>query len=71
MDIDQIKCMATDQDWDFLRHYEKNKLLRFVRNEVRLDIWYPKMTVGIFKHGQAIYKKFVSEKLLDKIFSEN
>lgn len=46
-----------------------NKLLRFKRDDVMVDVWYSTMTVGFYHNGTARYVKNVDYNDLPEVFS--
>lgn len=64
--------MGQDQGWELLAEDDKQKLVRLVRDNTRIDIWYSRMTVGILKRGQKpVFHRHVTEEKLDEILDKN
>lgn len=71
VDRDQALHMGIDQGYRLLAEDEGQRLIRLIRNDTRIDIWYSKMTVGIMKFGQKTkYHKHVTEEKLDTLLGE-
>jgi uncharacterized iron-regulated protein len=63
-----VLIQAEDLGWDVYREEPEQYKITFVRNEVRLDVWYSRMTVAIMQKGKpAKYHRFVSEKKFDQL----
>lgn len=66
--------MATDQGWDILFERPEQSQIRFVRNEIRMDVWNGKkgITVAVFNdNGSVKWFKYVTESKFDQLLSEN
>ena len=56
-------CLAEQFDFKLLHHDNKYKFFRFQRDEFRIDLWYTKMTVGIYReHEKAFFHHDVTEE---------
>lgn len=72
MDTEKVKCMADDAGWDVLLEKPDQKLTRFVRDNVRVDVWNSKSgTVAILlPHRPSRYFHYVTETKLEQIFND-
>lgn len=64
----KVIIQAEDLGWDILFEKPEHYQVRFSRNEIRMDVWYSKMTVSVIEKGkEPKYYRFVSEKKLDQL----
>ena len=65
---EKVIMNAEDLGWDILKEEPEQYKIRFVQQEVRIDVWYSKMTVAVLQRGHAPkYYRFVSDKKLDEL----
>jgi hypothetical protein len=73
MNKEHLKCLADDTDWDVLQEDDEHQRIRFVRDGVMIDIWYSKMTVGVYPPRKSLrtpkYYRRVSERQLDELLN--
>lgn len=64
--------MGIDQGWELFAEKEQQKMIRLVRDGVRMDVWYTKMTVAVLpRRGAPTYHRYVTEGKLDTLLSES
>lgn len=73
MNIDEIKIMAKEHDWEYLTFQEDIGMLSFTKNDMRMNIYTTKMTVGTClnhpKKGKTqLFRKHVTPDELKKLF---
>lgn len=69
----EIIKLAKSNDWELLDDQPDNVMVSFYKPEMRINVWYTKMTVATCinhpKQGKTqLFRKNVSMGLLDKIF---
>lgn len=65
MDKEHLKCLTHDEGWEVQFEKPDNRLVRFAKGNIRIDVWYSVMTVGIYEYRkQATYERQVSEERL-------
>jgi len=69
-----IMRFADKHNWNFLDYQPENKLISFTRDNIRLNVYYSKMTVGTCldhptKGKTQLWRRNVSYELLEAIFN--
>lgn len=65
----EIDNIALQFSFTFVFWKPENCLLRYIRDGVKIDVWYSKMTVGIYEGDSQKYIKKVSMEDLVEIFA--
>lgn len=73
MTIGRIKELASKHGWKLLCHQENSYMLSFQKPEMRINVYYTKMTVTTCinhpRQGKTqLFRRNVDNKLMDKIF---
>lgn len=68
MQISEIAKVATRHRCMSIGHNQSSKMLSYLKNGVRINVYYSKMTVGICCDGVQFFRKNVSEIELSRIF---
>lgn len=73
MDKKDIIDMAAKHGWDLFKESIPTYELTFVKQGMKITVWYSKMTVGTCidhpKKGKTqLFRKLVSKNLLNKLF---
>jgi len=54
----EVKKLAEQLGYQILFEKPENKLIRFRRNDKKIDVWFSTMTIGIYHEGkEAVYKR--------------
>jgi hypothetical protein len=69
----QIKLIANKYGWLLLCRQEENYMISFYKEDMRINVWYTKMTVATCLNHPVqgktqLFRRKVSDKLLHKIF---
>jgi len=72
-EIEQIRFIAKNAEWDEIDLQENNKLISFVKGSTRINIYYSTMTVGTClthpKLGKTqMFRRNVNMRTLEQIF---
>ncbi len=68
MQISQIADMAVRYHCMHIGHNVPSKMLSYLKNGTRINVYYSKMTVGVCLYGGQFFVKHVSPKELARIF---
>lgn len=72
--LEEVKKLAKEHNWRFIKWQDDIKMLSFKKNGSRINVYITKMTVATSvkhpKYGKAqLYRRHVSLNLLEKIFA--
>jgi hypothetical protein len=75
LSIEKIKKIATKHEWEFLAHQEENKMISFISNGQRINVYYSTGTVATClnhpKKGKTqMFRRNVSIKQLETLFEK-
>ena len=71
-DEQAVKMWAHDLGWDVFWEKPEHKLIRLVRDGVRIDVWLSKKrTVAVsFEKGAPKYFRFITERKMDELLDD-
>jgi hypothetical protein len=73
MQLEEIKLLADIHGWEFKKWQEDIKMLSYIKDDMRINIYTTTMTIATCldhpKQGKTqLFRKHVDPKLMEKIF---